>query len=216
MNSKKKNKKIPKMSHQHMIAKSTNTKLYLYQVLKERHANHIYFYEPYLDNNSVNRLRSKIHAYNHFLPGNTINENMRVWSDPNPIVLHIHCPGGDMDAGFSAMKLIYKSKIPIITIIDGLVASAATFMCLISKLRLMNPHGYMLIHQPSNTFSTKGQFNTIEDKYIRIKKYMLTLKKIYKKYSNLDEKTLNNILSNDIYMDAQTCKKNGLIDRIMD
>ena len=74
----------------------------------------------------------------------------------------------------------------------------------------------MLIHQPSNTLSTKGQFNTIEDKYIRIKKYMLTLKKIYKKFSNLDEKTLNNILSNDIYMDAQTCKKNGLIDRIMD
>ena len=121
-----------------------------------------------------------------------------------------------MDAGLTAMKIIYNSKIPIITIVDGLVASAATFMCLTSKLRLMNPHGYMLIHQPSNTISTKGQFNTIEDKYIRIKKYMLTLKKIYKKYSKLGDTELSNILSNDIYMDAPTCKKNGLIDRIMD
>ena len=176
MSSKKKsNKKKHVLSHTHK-QECGNLKIHLFKILKDRHANHIYFYEPMIDNQSVEKLRSKIHAYNNIIPGNTLNENSRVWSTPTPIALHIHCPGGDIDAGFTAMKIIYSSKIPIITIVDGMVASAATFMCMTSKLRLINPHGHMLIHQPSNILATKGKFNTIEDKYLRIKKYMKTLK----------------------------------------
>ena len=45
---------------------------------------------------------------------------------------------------------------------------------------------------------------------------MKTLKKIYRAYTNLDDKTLSKILSQDIYMDAITCKKYGLVDKIME
>ena len=40
--------------------------------------------------------------------------------------------------------------------------------------------------------------------------------KIYRAYTNLDDTTLSKILSQDIYMDASTCKKYGLVDKIME
>lgn len=217
MNSNKKSRKrSKKLKHVQSIPINTDEKERLYRIIKDRSVNHIFFYEKYMNNAAVESLRTKINSYNHVIPGTMLNKNIRVWSNPNPILLHVHCPGGDVDAGLSAMKLIYKSTVPIITVVDGISASAATYMCMISKLRLINPHGHMLIHQPTNNFPIKGKFQNIEDKYLRIKKYMNTLKKIYKTYSTINETTLNKILSQDIYMDATTCKKYGLVDKIIE
>jgi len=188
----------------------------LYQIIQDKSVNHIYFYNKYIDNKSVQSLRIQLSSYNNIIPGTMLNKNIRLWSTPTPIMLHIHCPGGEVDAGLAAMKLVYNSKIPIITVVDGLAASAATYMCMVSSLRMINPHGHMLIHQPTNNFPIKGKFQNIEDKYLRIKKYMKTLTQIYKNYSNLKDNTLKEILSQDIYMDANTCKKYGLVDKILE
>lgn len=188
----------------------------LYQIIQDKSVNHIYFYNKYIDNKSVESLRTQLSSYNNIIPGTMLNKNIRLWSTPTPIMLHVHCPGGEVDAGLAAMKLVYNSKIPIITVVDGLAASAATYMCMVSSLRMINPHGHMLIHQPTNNFPIKGKFQNIEDKYLRIKKYMKTLTQIYKNYSNLKDNTLKEILSQDIYMDANTCKKYGLVDKILE
>lgn len=188
----------------------------LYQIIQDKSVNHIYFYNKYIDNKSVQSLRTQLSSYNNIIPGTMLNKNIRLWSTPTPIMLHIHCPGGEVDAGLAAMKLVYNSKIPIITVVDGLAASAATYMCMVSSLRMINPHGHMLIHQPTNNFPIKGKFQNIEDKYLRIKKYMKTLTQIYKNYTNLKDNTLKEILSQDIYMDANTCKKYGLVDKILE
>ena len=215
MSSKKKSKKKNnKLKHTELIQNNNTDKLY--QIIKDKSTNHIYFYHKYIDNKAVESLRTQLSSYNNIMPGTMLNKNIRVWSTPTPIMLHIHCPGGEVDAGLAAMKLVYNSKIPIITVIDGLAASAATYMCMVSNLRLINPHGHMLIHQPTNNFPIKGKFQNIEDKYIRIKKYMKTLTQIYKNYSKLSDATLKQILSQDIYMDANTCKKYGLVDKILD
>lgn len=193
-----------------------NNKICLLKKLKDSHCNHIFFYEKQLNSKSVNKLRDLLRPYR-YKTGFTLDANPSgIKSNIRPIVLHLHCPGGDIDSGFEAMKLIYKSDIPIITVVDGVLASAATFMCIVADLRLIYPHGHMLIHQPSNFTTSKGKFNTIEDKYLRIKKYMSTLKKIYKKFSVLNEKKLSQLLAQDIYLDANTCKDFGLIDYIME
>jgi len=166
----------------------------LYQIIQDKSVNHIYFYNKYIDNKSVQSLRTQLSSYNNIIPGTMLNKNIRLWSTPTPIMLHIHCPGGEVDAGLAAMKLVYNSKIPIITVVDGLAASAATYMCMVSSLRMINPHGHMLIHQPTNNFPIKGKFQNIEDKYLRIKKYMKTLKQIYKKYTKLKDNTRKEII----------------------
>ena len=210
-------KKLQKKQHKNNLILSE--KSHLLKTLKDVQCNHMFFYEKVLNTESVKKLRNMFKPY-HYKTGFPLQKQtgieFGIKSSPNPIILHIHCPGGDIDSGFEAMKIIYKSTIPVITVIDGIVASAATFMCIIGDLRMINPHGHMLIHQPSNFTTSKGKFNTIEDKYLRIKKYMTTLKKIYKKYSTLTDKTLTKLLSQDIYLDANICKEYGLVDNVME
>ena len=193
-----------------------DVKLKLYQILKDKQANHIYFYEKHLNFNSLQLLRDKISVYVSTMKGHTLQDSLSVNSTVNPIVLHVHCPGGDIDAGIAAMKLIHQCCIPVITMVDGLAASAATYMCMASSLRIINPHGHMLIHQLSQLKALKGKYISIEDRYLRIKKYMETLKKIYNKYTKLTSEQIKEILQKDLYLDSTTCLKYGLVDKIMD
>ena len=190
-------------------------RLQLYKTLKDKQVNHIYFYEKRMDFNSLKTLRDKINTYTYTSKGQTLQDNLLINSNVNPIVIHVHCPGGDIDAGISAMKLVHKCNIPVITVVDGLAASAATFMCMASSLRVINPHGHMLIHQLSQSRSLKGKYLSIEDRYLRIKKYMNMLRKIYRKYTKLNKEQIKKILQKDVYIDANTCLKYGLVDKIM-
>ena len=70
----------------------------------------------------------------------------------NTIYLFIQSDGGDAYAGLSAMDHIQQSIIPITTVIDGSVASAATFMALGGHQRLTMTHASILIHQISTGF----------------------------------------------------------------
>ena len=57
---------------------------------------------------------------------------------PAPIHLHISSYGGSVFAGFSSIDYILKSKVPVITVIDGCAASAATMMSICGATRLMH------------------------------------------------------------------------------
>ena len=76
----------------------------------------------------------------------------------------------------------------------------------------------MLIHQISSGFW--GKFEEIKDELLNLKKLTKTIKKIYKRYSNLRNKTsdntmsLNDILKRDIWWDSSDCLEFGLVDRI--
>ena len=191
-------------------------KLKLNKVLENKAVNHIYFYEKRLDFNSLKTLREKINTYTYTSTGQTVHDNLLVNSRVNPLLIHIHCPGGDIDAGISAMQLIHNCVIPVITIVDGLAASSATYMCMASSYRVINPNGHMLIHQLSQQRTFKGKYLSIEDRYIRIKKYMRTLRNIYEQYTKLTKEQIKTILNKDLYLDANTCLKYGLVDKIME
>ena len=64
-------------------------------------------------------------------------------------MLHINSPGGNLYAGIAASKIIQDSIIPIIIVTDGLSASAATFLSVMSENRIMMPYSFMVIHQIS-------------------------------------------------------------------
>jgi ATP-dependent Clp protease protease subunit len=210
----KKNKNNLKNNNSNIIEnKVINLKSRLFKSLKNDFCNHIFFYEKKLDIDSITKLRRNLQLY---IKDTSFTSGIyKVKNTINPVILHLNCPGGDIDAGFQIMKFIENLEVDVIICVDGLVASAATFMCLVSKLTVIYPHGHMLIHQPSEFISSKGKFNTIEDKYLRIKQYMKILIKLYKKYTNLDEEQLKKLLSHDIYLDASTCKKYRLVDYIL-
>ena len=96
---------------------------------------------------------------------------------PAPIHLHISSYGGSVFAGFSSIDYILKSKVPVITVIDGCAASAATMMSICGATRLMHEHAFMLIHQLSSM--SWGKYEELKDSMQNNDLLMETIKNLY-------------------------------------
>lgn len=129
------------------------------------------------------------------------------------INIYIHSDGGDAIAGLSAMDMLKERKVPIITICDGFVASAATFILLGGGHIKMRQHSYVLIHQIKTEFW--GKYNDLCDELKNCENLMRLVQKIYKDNSKIPTKKLQTIINKELYMDALECEKLKLIHEII-
>ena len=171
--------------------------------------NVIYFYSE------VNRpknldLNRKIAAMGKSLVNRT---NTLGLSAPPPIKLHINSFGGSVFAGFSTVDYILNSPVPVHSIIDGCAASAATIMSVVAEKRYMNKHSFMLIHQLSS--GMWGKYEEMIDSMENCNLFMEMIRKIYSEHTKIPRKKLDEILKRDLWFDAETCLKYGLIDEII-
>lgn len=179
------------------------------------------------DNNTVEKKNNKIYFYTEVSRGKNLKLNLAINDisnellnranilgvDPGTIDLHINSYGGSVHAGFSSVDYILNSKVPVTTIIDGCAASAATIMSVCGAHRKMNKHAYMLIHQLSS--GMWGKYAEMQDKMENCDRFMEMIVDIYKEHTKIPKKELNNILKHDLWWDAQTCLKYGLVDEII-
>ena len=75
------------------------------------------------------------------------------------------------------------SQFPIVTIVEGAVASAATLISVYGQERWMTQHSYMLIHQLSS--GCWGKMEEIEDDYQNLKELMDHIYDIYEEKTHL-------------------------------
>lgn len=174
--------------------------------------NHIYFYGSVNKRNCL-KLNLYIRDLNRKL---TLTENDLGVSHLK-IYLHINSFGGSVFAALSSVDTIMGSKYPIVSIIEGGSASAATIMSCVCSERVITPNAYMLIHQISSGFW--GKMEEIKDEFKNVRKLMKRLKKIYKTHTLLDNNEdskikLNELLKRDLWLDSKECLKYGLVDKI--
>lgn len=134
-------------------------------------------------------------------------------SDTPNIYLYIRSDGGDAYAGLSAMDTIKHSKVPVITIVDGFAASAATFILMSGHERWMRENSHILIHQVRSE-SWMSKYSELKEDLTNTRKLMDLIIRVYKKHSNIPEKKLSKILNREMYLNPETCLKYGLIDTI--
>ena len=130
-----------------------------------------------------------------------------------PIRLHINSYGGSVFAGLAAVDYIRSSKAPVETIIEGCAASAATLMSVVGSHRSMQKNACMLIHQLSGHMW--GKFEEMKDDMRNSEMLMEKIKNIYREHCKIPEDVLSDILKHDIWWDAETCLKYGLVDEIV-
>jgi len=111
------------------------------------------------------------------------------------------------------MDTILRTKVPVHTYVDGFCASAATFLSVVGEKRFMSRNSYMLIHQLSTNFW--GKYSEFEDEKQNLDLMMTTIKNVYKEYTKVPMKKIDEILKHDLMWDAETCKTLGLIDEII-
>jgi ATP-dependent protease ClpP protease subunit len=136
------------------------------QDLVTSHGNSVFFYAP-VSNASVMLLHQTLHK---------VASEVSDIRDP-VIYLYVNSEGGDFYAGLAAMDHIQTFRIPVVTIVEGLVASAATLIAIAGHQRYIMPHASLLVHQISLAFDGKHQ--DMVDEYKNSRKEMKLLKNIY-------------------------------------
>ena len=173
----------------------------------DREKNHIYFYQG-VDQDSCLELNRKINALNKDLMQHAIEYE----TEPPNIYLHINSYGGSLFAAFSTIDTIMSSKIPIVSIIEGCAASAATIISMVCHKRYCTPNSFMLIHQLSTGAS--GKYEEMKDDFMNDTKLMELLYKLYLEHTTMDIKTIKRVLKRDLWWNVNECIKHGLIDGI--
>ena len=170
--------------------------------------NNIYFYSEVS--------RPKVLSLNKSLTrvSNSIKNRSNVLeAEDIPIKLHICSYGGSVFSGFAAVDYIANCKVPVHSYIDGCAASAATLMSVVAEKRYMHKHSFMLIHQLSS--GMWGNYEALKDSMENCDILMETIRDIYNKHTKIPKKQLNDILKRDLWFDAETCLKYGLVDEII-
>jgi len=170
--------------------------------------NKIYYYSN-VGRGSCSELNKKIGE----LEGKYLGIAKSLDIEPPTIKLMINSGGGSVVSGIASMDTILRTNVPIHTYVDGFAASAATFLSVVGNYRFMSQHSYMLIHQLSTQFW--GTYSNFEDEKQNLDLMMRTIKDVYKKYTKVPMKKLDEILKHDLLWDAKTCLEYGLIDEII-
>ncbi len=172
------------------------------------HENKIYYYAG-VNRDSASELNKKIGE----LESKSLTFGNNLDIDPPTLKILINSGGGSITAGISSMDTILRCKVPVHTYVDGFCASAATFLSVVGEKRFMSRNSYMLIHQLSSNFW--GKYSEFEDEKKNLDLMMTTIKNVYKEYTKVPMKKINEILKHDLLWDAKTCLKYGLIDEIV-
>jgi len=171
--------------------------------------NRIYFYAE-IDRENILQLNKSLREKSNLNIATAIQQES---INPVPIYLHILSYGGNIFTGLAAMDEILKSKVDIYTIVDGCCASAATFLSVVGKKRFIKEHAFMLIHQLTGFMW--GKYSEMTDSMQNFDHIMKTIKTVYKRFTKVPEEQLDGILDHDIWWDAETCLKYGLVDEII-
>jgi ATP-dependent protease ClpP protease subunit len=131
---------------------------------------------------------------------------------PPPIHLHINSYGGSVFAAFGSIDYIMSSVTPVYTYVDACAASAGTIMSVCGNKRFMGEHAYMLVHQLSSQHW--GKFQELKDDMENSEKLMERIKEIYMQKTKIPKTKMDEILKTDLWWDAKTCLKYGMIDEI--
>jgi ATP-dependent Clp protease protease subunit len=175
----------------------------------EEVSNHIYFYTS-VTKKSIFELNKKL------ISSSTGLEDFKNTYEVEipEIKLHINSPGGSLLDCFAAVDYIRNSKAPVHSMVEGSAASAATLMSVVAKKRSISKHSFMLIHQLSG--GMWGKFEEMKDDMENCNVFMNIINEIYTKHTKIPKTVLKDILKRDIYMDAKTCLKYGLVDKILE
>ena len=169
--------------------------------------NHVYFYSGVTKKSclSLNSELKKVEAKILSKGDNIINKDKYIY-------LHINSFGGSVFAALSTIDTILNLKIPVVSIIEGAAASAATLISIVCSHRIIYKNSFMLIHQLSS--GTWGKMDEIEDEMKNLKLLMKKIKDLYQKYTDLDEEELSSILKHDLWWGSTKCLDVKLVDEI--
>ncbi len=131
---------------------------------------------------------------------------------PKPVDLHIDSPGGDVFEAFAMCSAIQRYKGEVKAYVDGLAASAASYIAVVCDEVVMNDYAYLMIHCASSF--AFGNARKLEDTAARLRNIDANLAAIYQKRSNLTIEQVLDYMADETWFTAAEAKECGLCTEV--
>ena len=131
-----------------------------------------------------------------------------------PIRIYIMSYGGELDYMWSLVDSIALSETPVYTINMGIAASAASLIFIAGHQRYMLPNSELIIHEGSAQMS--GDAVKIFDNVDNYKELVRKMKLYILEHSTVPAALMNKKRNNDWHVNAETCYKYKMCDRIIE
>lgn len=131
-----------------------------------------------------------------------------------PIYLHITTNGGCIHSAFTVVDTMKSLKVPVHTVIEGMVASAGTLISVAGETRYMTQHATALMHELRS--GLWGKMTSIEEEYQNLRKMMDHIMDFYMSRTKMTRKSLEKILKKDLIWDVDECIAKGVVDKVYD
>jgi ATP-dependent protease ClpP protease subunit len=128
--------------------------------------------------------------------------------------LYINSEGGDVFSGISAMSHVRRCRVPVTTVVDGFVASAATFVLLAGKRREMCRYSKVLIHQVRSGFW--GKYVDLLDEVKNLKDLMRSIRRIYEAHTRLDRRSILRLLRTEVALNSTQCLEANIVSEVVE
>jgi len=141
------------------------------------------------------------------------------------IHLRINSPGGDIFAARAIQTAIKQHKAKVVAHIDGIAASAASFIAMGADEIEIVDGGFIMIHKALSFFDILGYFNdeALEDLAGDMQKERDLLAKVddsiandYAKRTSMDKTELLGMMHAETWLTAEEALKMGFADRVYD
>jgi len=172
-------------------------------------SNQIFFYDD-VTKLSIYALNRQLDIASKTVQVLKINYNLK---ETPPIDLYVGSDGGEVFSAFSAVDRIKSSIVPVHSYVEGMAASAATLLTVCAHKRFIRKNGFMLIHQVRG--GLWGPFEEIKEEVKNLELIMSYIRTIYLQHTKFTESDLDDLLKQDLYLDANDCLKYGLVDEIV-
>jgi ATP-dependent protease ClpP protease subunit len=141
-----------------------------------------------------------------------VADQIRAAGPVSRIALRINSPGGDVFEGSAIYSQLSKSGVPVDVYIDGLAASAASFIAMVGTTISMGDNAMMMIHNPwSIELGDANDMRKCADTLDKVRDSMLPA--YMRRYSG-SEDDFKALLDAETWLTAQDCKDCGLADKI--
>lgn len=130
-----------------------------------------------------------------------------------PVTLRINSGGGDVFAASVIRSIIMEYPGKVTARIDGLCASAATFVATAADLVKMQDTAFFMIHDPSTVaWGTVESFKQIIDFLKTIKDGIV---EGYQSKTKMEPEKLAQLMTKETWMTAQEAKDFGFVDEVI-
>lgn len=133
---------------------------------------------------------------------------------PKPVSLRIDSSGGDVFEAFAMCSAIQRYEGEVTAYIDGLAASAASYIAVVCKNVVMNDYAYLMIHCASSYVS--GNARDMEDTAARLRNIDANLAAIYEKRSALTTEEVLDYMADETWFTAAEAMECGLCTEVVE